>query len=101
MYTGTCKNCNKEFTYKWHGRGNVCSLECSAIYISKCVRKYTDEQIANVIALKKAGKLNSQIVQESGVNINKVKEIVKENGLFVPKDEVQSRAYKAKLAKNP
>lgn len=101
MKIANCKNCNKEFEYRWSGRGNSCSLKCTAAIVAKSKLKYSEEQINKVIELKKAGLFNTKIVKITGVKISKVKEIVKSNNLFLAKDELQKRAYTSKLAKNP
>lgn len=96
-----CNNCNKEFSYKWHGRGHSCSPKCTVAIIAKSKIKYSDDQIAKVIALKKAGYKTSEIIKETNVKISKVKEIVKKNKLFVTKEEIQKRAYESKISKDP
>ncbi len=101
MKVANCKNCNKEFEYKWTGRGNSCSKECTAAIVAKSKLKYTDEQIHLVIALKKEGKTNTDIVSLSGVKLSKVKEIVKANNVLLAPEERQKHAYEAKLAKDP
>ena len=101
MLLANCKNCNKEFSYKWHGRGNSCSPECTSAIVIKSKLKYTNAQISMVISLKGSGSHNSQIVQATGVKLSKVKEIVKENNLFLTKEERQARAYQSKLSLNP
>ena len=101
MKTANCKNCNKEFEYKWSGRGNSCSKECTAAIVAKSKLKYTDEQIQFVITLKKEGKTNNDIVAASGVKLSKVKEIVKDNNVLLTPEERHKHAYEAKLAKNP
>ena len=101
MKTANCKNCNKEFEYKWSGRGNSCSKECTVAIVAKSKLKYTDEQIQLVITLKKEGKTNNDIVAASGVKLSKVKEIVKDNNVLLTPEERHKHAYEAKLAKNP
>lgn len=101
MFVANCKNCKKEFSYKWAGRGNSCSSKCTNAIVGKSKIKYSDQQIALVISLKKAGRQNADIVKETQVKLSKVKEIVKENKLFISKKELQKRAYAGKLAKNP
>lgn len=101
MHKAFCKNCNQEFEYKWAGRGNSCSPKCTVAIVSKSKLRYTDEQVAKVIELKKSGLQNIEIVAFTNVKINKVKEIVKKNQLFLTKEELQKRTYGAKLAKDP
>jgi len=101
MKVANCKNCSKEFEYKWIGRGNSCSKECTAAIVAKSKIKYTEEQIDFVVSLKKQGKTNKEIVALSGVKLSKVKEINKEKNVLLSPEERQKHAYKAKLAKDP
>ena len=101
MKIAKCKNCQKEFEYKYSGRGNSCSKECTAAIVAKSKQKYNQEQIDKVISLKKEGKTNSNISLLSGVKLSKIKEIVKDNNLLLTPEERQKHAYEAKLAKDP
>jgi hypothetical protein len=101
MKSVNCAACNRIFIPKYHGRGKSCSRACSNILISRFKQKYTAQQIDKVIELKKIGTINLEIAKISGVKISKIKEIIKENNLFLTKEERQKHAYEAKLAKNP
>lgn len=101
MNIANCKNCGKEFEYKWSGRGKSCSKECTAAIIAKSKLKYSNEQVRLVINLKKEGKTNKDIVTISGVKLSKVKEIVKDNNVLLSPEDRQKHAYEAKLAKDP
>jgi len=101
MKTANCKNCKKEFEYKWTGRGNSCSKECTAVIVAKSKLKYSDEQIELVVFLKKEGRTNKDIVTLSGVKLSKVKEIIKNNNVLLTPEERQKHAYEAKIAKDP
>jgi hypothetical protein len=63
--------------------------------------KYTIDQIESVIKLKEQLRTNSEIKAITGVKLSKIKEIIKQNGLFLSPDQAQSNAYRSKLSKNP
>lgn len=102
-----CKICNKEFFVKSNdlrpNRYNTCSSNCRNIHRKKIRRnsKYTEDQINQVISLKKQFKNNSEISKITGVNLNTIKSIVKENNLFLTKEQAQKNSYEKKLNKNP
>lgn len=56
----------------------TCSDECKRQHISNLKTKYTQEQVDKVIELKRNGTGNAEICKMTSVDINKVKEIVKE-----------------------
>jgi hypothetical protein len=99
--TKPCIVCCKLFNYKSKARDKVCSKECCSRLISLKKTKYTQEQIDQIVILKKQLKTNSEIATLTGVGINKVKEVVKANKLFLTEEQAQSNAYAAKLTKNP
>jgi hypothetical protein len=101
MKSTHCLVCNKIFTPKYHGRDKVCCFECRNILISRKKQKYSSEQIDQVIALKKNGETNSKINEITGVKLSKIKEIVKENNLFLDRETINKNAYNGKLKKNP
>lgn len=101
MKSVQCLNCGKIFAPKWHGRDKACSFECRNSLISKNKQKYTPAQIDHVISLKKIGTPNSKIREVTGVKLSKIKEIVRQNGLFLDKETVSKNAYNGKLQKNP
>ena len=96
-----CKVCNKIFMPKYHNRGNCCSKECVSQYISELKTKYNSEDIDRVKELKQQKLTNKDIVKETNVDINKVKEIVKDNGLQLSIEDVQKNSFRKKLEKNP
>ena len=54
----------------------TCSDECKRTHISNLKTKYKQEDVDRVIELKNSGIGNSEICKMTGVDINKVKEIV-------------------------
>ena len=101
-----CKVCGKVFVPKYDDgiskdKYTNCSIECKKIAISKANIKYTQQDIDRVIELKKKLFTNEDIVQIANVNINKVKEIVKDNQLYLTPEQSQENAYNKKLEKNP
>ncbi len=101
MKSTNCLACNKIFVPSWHGRNKACSRACKNILISKNKQKYTPEQIDHVISMKKIGRTNNDIVEETKVKLSKVKEIVKKYGLLMTAEARQNNAYNAKINKNP
>lgn len=79
----------------------TCSKECLSIHLSDVMTKYTNEEIEKVKVLKKEGIPNDKIFELTGVNINKIKEIVKENELFLTPEKAQQNAYQSKMEKDP
>lgn len=75
-YEKICNICDKIF-YDVDKRHKSCSLECRNEYLSMIKIKYTEEQIQNVIKLKKQGLTNNEITNRSHVKLSKVKEIVR------------------------
>jgi len=101
-----CKMCGKVFTPKYDdglkkNKYTNCSTECGIKSSSLSKIKYTSEDIDIVINLKKQLKTNADISIESGVDINKIKEIVKKYNLELTPEQSQSNAYRKKLEKNP
>lgn len=101
MKSTECKACGNIFIPKWHGRDKACSEPCRALLISKSKLKYSTDQIDHVVALKKKGETNAKISTLTGVKISKVKEIVKENSLFLDRETINRNAYQGKLKRNP
>lgn len=95
-----CIICGVTFMPKYHNRNKVCSKECSIEHTRQCKIKYNKKQIDAVINFKKTNATNKDIEQITGVNVNKIKEIVKENQLFVGPEIAQKNAYDKKLEKN-
>lgn len=101
-----CVICGTVFVPKYGSSKNLdrdktCSSKCRNKLVSLSKSKYTKDEIESVISLKKKNIPNNKIVKITGVNLNKIKEIVKKESLFVPKHIAQQNAYKAKLEKNP
>lgn len=101
MKTAICKNCSKEFEYKYKDRSNSCSKECTKALISKSKIKYSKEQLDLVLELKRQKKTIEEIMSLSGVKRSKIKEVCKELGVLLSPEERQANAYKSKLEKNP
>lgn len=80
-----------------------CSSICSNAGRTNARRlgKYTQNQIDQIIDLKKKFVKNSQIVEITGVNLNTVKSIIKENELYLSKEKWQENAYNSKIINNP
>lgn len=102
----SCKICGKIFTPKYDDgikkdKYTNCSTECGRIAISQSKIKYTQQDIDKVIELKKRLFTNEDIVQMTSVNVNKVKEIVKNNKLKLTSEQAQNNAYRKKLERNP
>lgn len=102
-----CSVCQKEFTPKYNdlrlGRYQTCSKVCSNTSKKQARRynKYTEEQIQYVIKLKKELYTNSEIEDITKVNLNTIKSVIKENKLFLTKEQAQKNCYTKKLEKNP
>jgi hypothetical protein len=101
-----CKICGKIFIPKCHDgvkkeKYTTCSLECTSAAISQSKIKYSQSDIDKVKLLKRKLLTNSEIVEVTNVDLNKVKEIVRENELYLSKEQFQNNAYQNKLAKNP
>lgn len=66
-----------------------CSSICSNAGRTNARRlgKYTKEQLNQIIELKKNNITNSEIVSITGVNLNTVKSLIKENSLFLTKKQ--------------
>jgi predicted transcriptional regulator len=100
-----CLKCSIEYIPVRGTKGydiyNFCSKECSSIYISENRGKYKKEDIVKVIELKKDKIPNSTIEEKTGVNLNKIKEIVKENQLFLSKEDTQKNVTEGKFKKDP
>lgn len=101
-----CVVCNSVFVPKNSDgikkeKYKTCSAECKSRRISLKKIKYTESQIEKVKELKKQNIPNKTISEQTGVNINKIKEIVKNNALFLTKEQAQKNAYSAKVKINP
>lgn len=101
-----CAICKTAFVPKYSdgadkAKYKTCSRSCTNKYISLAKAKYTEEQIEKVKELKAKNIPNKTISEQTGVNINKVKEIVKNNQLFLTKEQAQKNAYNAKIEKDP
>lgn len=96
-----CQVCNTEFVPKYKNKDKTCSKECVAELIRRSKIKYTKHDIKNIIKYKEKKFTNDEISQLTKVNINKIKEIVKENNLVLSLEDAQANAYKKKLEKNP
>ena len=101
-----CKICGIVFVPKYDDgikkeKYTNCSIKCGRIAISESKIKYTQQDIDKVIELKKNLFTNGDIVIMTKVNINKVKEIVKDNELYLTSEQAQQNAYNKKLEKNP
>jgi hypothetical protein len=96
-----CKYCHKQFNFKYNNRSNACSKACVSGLLSQLKSKYTQEDISLVLKLKSQSMTNQDIVKISGVNINKVKNIIKENSAYLSAEQGQLNAYTSKIKKNP
>ena len=101
-----CKVCGKIFTPKHYDGVNKnkytsCSLECGKKALIQSKIKYTQKDINEVKKLKKQLLTNEKIANKTDVNINKIKEIIKENNLQLTPKQVQINAYQSKKQKNP
>ena len=63
--------------------------------------KYSESDIEAVLVAKRSGLTIQQIVDLTGVNVNKVKRICKANNALLSPEARQTQAFKGKLAKNP
>ena len=79
----------------------TCSKKCLGVHLSNIKTKYTQEETNKVIDLKKSGIANNKISESTGVDINKIKEIVKDNELFLTPEKAQQNAYQSKMEKDP
>jgi len=101
-----CVICSRSFTPPYSDgikkdKYKTCSSECLGKHLSNIKTKYNSEEISEVTSLKMNGIPNKQIVSLTGVDINKVKEIIKEKELYLSPEKAQQNAYEAKLAKDP
>ena len=101
-----CKICGKIFTPKCHDgvkkdKYTTCSTECGKESIRQANTIYNDYNIKQVIKLKRQHYTNGEISNKIGVDINKIKEIVKENNLYLDPKIAQANAYRKKIEKNP
>jgi hypothetical protein len=94
-----CEGCKKTFEYK-QNRDKYCSWECYN-GARPTDRKYSLEDKIKVINLKKEKKTNKEIEELTRVNINKIKEIIKENNLFLNLEDITINSQKAKSKNNP
>ena len=101
METSTCKVCSKKFTPKYHNRNTVCSNGCLKKLRSIQHIKYTQKDIDNVINYKERLFTNNEIEAITGVGLNKIKQIVKDNNLELTKAQANANVYRKKLEKNP
>ena len=98
--------CGTIFTPKSHDgikkdKYTNCSPECGKKSLIDSKIKYGDSEIRQVIHLKKMKIPNKEIAEITKVDINKIKEIVKNNKLYMSPEDAQSNAYREKLKKNP
>ncbi len=101
-----CVVCGTSFTPLCHDgvkkdKYKTCSKECLSTHLSNVKTKYTQKEIDKVIDLKKSGIANNKIGNSTGVDINKIKEIVKDNELFLTPEKAQQNAYQSKMEKDP
>lgn len=96
-----CQACGAVFTPKYHNRDKACSPACVSELISRSKLKYTQNDIENVMKYKKRKFTNDEISQITKVNVNKIKEIVKEKEMTLSLKDAQANAYRKKLNKNP
>lgn len=101
-----CVICQKSFIPKYQDgvkkdRYKTCSSECLHLHLSNIKSKYTKSDIDLVIELKNKHEFNTVIEEKTGVNINKIKEIVKEHDIFLDKDMANKNVWQGKLESNP
>lgn len=96
-----CKNCGKKFVSKYVSKAKSCSKKCMSELISKSKIKYTKKDIESIKHYKKRNFTNNDISNITGANLNKIKEVVKENNLYLTFEQAQKNAYDKKLKKNP
>lgn len=92
-----CIICGKVFTPKntdgpAKSRYKTCSPECTHKLLLTCNIKYSEDQIKQVIDLKKKFTPNHKISEITNVNVNKIKEITKDNNLYLTLEQAQSNA---------
>lgn len=83
--------CTNWFTPKYSDgpamdKYKACSPKCANALTAQAKIKYTQEDIDKVIELKKQGITNNEISARTGVKLDKIKRIVKENGLKLSSD---------------
>jgi len=98
-----CSMCGEEFEPRHHKKNPIklCSKECADKYRILCRTKYTEGDIEKVKELKTKGATVEQIQLDTGVKINKIKEITKENDLFLSKEQVTKNAWEGVLKNCP
>lgn len=85
-YEKTCEVCGKPFITKRHAT-KICSEECVKIKISKSSSKYSPEQFANAVALKRNGTKTNDISNQTGISIPALKRYFKINQITLSKDQ--------------
>lgn len=101
-----CKVCGKIFTPKSYdgvkkNKYTNCSPECGRKSLVDSKTKYDESEINRVIHLKKMKITNSEIADITKVDLNKIKEITRDNDLYLSSEDAQKNAYNSKLLKNP
>jgi len=96
-----CKVCDVVFMPNYIGNDKACSQECVSELVRISKVKYTKDDINNVVKYKERKFTNKEIETMSKVDINKIKEITKEKGLFLSPEDAQANAYRKKLDINP
>jgi transposase len=101
-----CVVCNQSFVPKntdgpKKDKYKLCSPECVSKYFSQLKTKYTDEQVSEIIKLKKEGMFNKDIASKVGVNKSKVVTIIREYGLQVDKDTLVRHILEGKTKADP
>jgi orotate phosphoribosyltransferase-like protein len=79
----------------------TCSHECTSKLLSLNKTKYSQEQIERAIELKKRNITNIEISKMISMDINKIKEIVKDNNLYLTHEQAVKNAYEEKIKVNP
>ena len=74
----------------------TCSKECVKKLFSINNTKYTKEQLDQVVELKKQFVTNKEIMNQTGVGINTIKKIVKDNNLYLNSEQIQINAHAIK-----
>jgi Helix-turn-helix domain of resolvase len=101
-----CIICNKNFTPKYSdgpkkSKYKVCSPECKSILLKRQKTKYGQGFINQVISLRKNDYTINDIVKITSISKSTVKQILKDNNIFLDKSTINRHAFQGKLNKNP
>jgi predicted transcriptional regulator len=100
-----CHTCKAVFVPKTRKSSTsdkvFCSKKCLSEHMPHRQAKYNNQDVEKIIELKKLKKTNLKIKEITGVSLSSIKKIIKQNNLFLSKEEAQKNAYKANIDRDP